>query len=262
MSEPTKQAVAHKPWRFRCLTCRTDGTPFPRSAYTHKGTALNRHLEGFAWHFEQGHDTEIVSVDRMGVIAVAEKTGKDGKVGTVRADYVVPLAEATDLTLAADLLSTLYDCSPHVPANTKRIILVVEDAAGEITATSYGFDSLDDIDRVVTKGARVLADRLEPVPGNVKSTKLIDCLRELPPEMMVLDLSVVGKRDKTVGTIIANLRETHANEEGFEVRDEPSNYGKTTMKSVGVIGGTALYREYRMPNPPKPPRVLSDWDNS
>ena len=73
--------------------------------------------------------------------------------------------------------------------------------------------------------------------------RLIDCLSQLPAEMKLIDLSATGTKISTVAEIIDNLSEYHRNEEGFEIRERKTNYGKTTVTSIGVIGGPNMYNE-------------------
>lgn len=73
--------------------------------------------------------------------------------------------------------------------------------------------------------------------------KLIECLTKLPSEMELIDLVAIGRRILTVAEIIAELPEHHKNEEGYEVRERKTNYGKTTVKAIGIIGGPNIYNE-------------------
>lgn len=66
--------------------------------------------------------------------------------------------------------------------------------------------------------------------------RLIECL--------LIDLvEINSKKIKAVSEITDKLSEQHANEDGFEVREYTQNYGKTTKKSIGIIGGPSLYNQ-------------------
>lgn len=73
--------------------------------------------------------------------------------------------------------------------------------------------------------------------------KLIECLTQLPPDLKMIDLSATGTNIKTVSEIINTLSDNHKNEEGYELRERKSNYGKTTVKSIGIIGSVNLFNE-------------------
>ncbi|WP_321965178.1 hypothetical protein [Paraburkholderia sp. J7] len=69
---------------------------------------------------------------------------------------------------------------------------------------------------------------------------LLECLRSLPGDLVMRDLAAVRDQDATVEAHIARLRR---DEDGYEVRHEPRNYGRGTTVAVGVIGGPAIYRQ-------------------
>lgn len=71
---------------------------------------------------------------------------------------------------------------------------------------------------------------------------LLECLRELPAEMVMRDLAAVRDQDATVAEHIAKVP---YDQDGYEVRHEPRNYGRSTTLAVGLIGGPAVYREMR-----------------
>lgn len=69
---------------------------------------------------------------------------------------------------------------------------------------------------------------------------LIECLNTLPPEMVLRDLSAVRDPVASAADHIARL--SH-DEEGYEVREEPYNYGKGRRKVIRVVGGLTVYRQ-------------------
>jgi hypothetical protein len=69
---------------------------------------------------------------------------------------------------------------------------------------------------------------------------LLECLRSLPGNLVMRDLAAVRDQDATVEVHIARLRR---DEDGYEVRQEPRNYGRSTTIAVGLIGGPAIFRE-------------------
>jgi hypothetical protein len=73
--------------------------------------------------------------------------------------------------------------------------------------------------------------------------KLIDCLKQLPPSMRMVDLLEIPSKVKTVAEIIEGLGH-HGNEDGFEVREHRGTHG-VKVKSVGVVGGPNLLIERR-----------------
>jgi hypothetical protein len=71
---------------------------------------------------------------------------------------------------------------------------------------------------------------------------LLECLHGLPPELVLRDLSAVRDEVATVAEHIARLS---FDQDGYEVRKEPRNYGQSETLAVGLIGGPAVYREVR-----------------
>ena len=69
---------------------------------------------------------------------------------------------------------------------------------------------------------------------------LLECFRSLPGDLVMRDLVAVRDQDATVEAHIARLRR---DEDGYEVRHEPRNYGRGMTVAVGVIGGPAIYRQ-------------------
>lgn len=69
---------------------------------------------------------------------------------------------------------------------------------------------------------------------------LLECLKSLPPEMLLRDLAATRDPVASVAEHIARLPH---DEEGYEVREEPYNYGKSRRKVVGVVGGLTIYRQ-------------------
>jgi hypothetical protein len=71
---------------------------------------------------------------------------------------------------------------------------------------------------------------------------LLECLRSLPGNLVMRNLAAVRDQDATVEEHIAHLSR---DEDGYEVRHEPRNYGRSTLLAVGLIGGPAIFREIR-----------------
>ncbi|HEM7851442.1 hypothetical protein [Burkholderia multivorans] len=71
---------------------------------------------------------------------------------------------------------------------------------------------------------------------------LIECLREVPADLVMRDLAAV--RDE-VATAAAHIGRLHCDEDGYEVRKESVNYGRNELVAIGLIGGPAVYREVR-----------------
>ncbi|WP_275526837.1 hypothetical protein [Burkholderia cenocepacia] len=71
---------------------------------------------------------------------------------------------------------------------------------------------------------------------------LLECLRELPADLMMRDLTAV--RDE-IATVVAHIERVHRDEDGYEVRKESRNYGRNELVAVGLIGGPAIYREVK-----------------
>ncbi|PRH40011.1 hypothetical protein C6T65_23260 [Burkholderia vietnamiensis] len=71
---------------------------------------------------------------------------------------------------------------------------------------------------------------------------LLECLRELPADLVMRDLAAVRDQDATVAQHIARVP---YDQDGYEVRREPRNYGRSATIAVGLIGGPAVYREMR-----------------
>lgn len=71
---------------------------------------------------------------------------------------------------------------------------------------------------------------------------LFECLRSLPGDLRMRDLASVRDQEATVAQHLERL--SH-DQDGYEVRYEPRNYGKSSTVAVGLIGGPAVYREIR-----------------
>ncbi|KVZ90473.1 hypothetical protein WL22_23725 [Burkholderia ubonensis] len=71
---------------------------------------------------------------------------------------------------------------------------------------------------------------------------LLECLRELPANLVMRDLAAV--RDEVV-TVVTHIERLHRDEDGYEIRMESRNYGRNELVAVGLIGGPAVYREVR-----------------
>jgi hypothetical protein len=46
-----------------------------------------------------------------------------------------------------------------------------------------------------------------------------------------------------VATVAEHLARLHRDEDGYEVRKESRNYGRTEITAIGLIGGPAMYRQ-------------------
>lgn len=73
---------------------------------------------------------------------------------------------------------------------------------------------------------------------------LLECLNSLPSDLPMRDLAAVRDATATVAQHIARL---HLDEDGYEVREERRNYGRRVIRSIGIIGGPALFREVSQP---------------
>ncbi|AOJ64670.1 MULTISPECIES: hypothetical protein [Burkholderia] len=71
---------------------------------------------------------------------------------------------------------------------------------------------------------------------------LLECLRELPADLVMRDLAAV--RDE-VATVAAHIERVHRDEDGYEIRKESRNYGRNELVAVGLIDGSAMYREMK-----------------
>ncbi|KVL93108.1 hypothetical protein WT02_18100 [Burkholderia stagnalis] len=71
---------------------------------------------------------------------------------------------------------------------------------------------------------------------------LLECLRELPVGLVMRDLAAV--RDE-VATVATHIERLHRDADGYEIRIESRNYGRNQLVVVGLIGGSAMYREVR-----------------
>ncbi len=71
---------------------------------------------------------------------------------------------------------------------------------------------------------------------------LYECLRDLPADLMMRDLSAV--RDE-VATVAEHLQRVRHDEDGYELRNQPCNYGRNELRVVGLIHGPAVFREVK-----------------
>ncbi|MBU9212401.1 hypothetical protein KTD23_30415 [Burkholderia multivorans] len=71
---------------------------------------------------------------------------------------------------------------------------------------------------------------------------LLECLRSLPGELVMRDLAAVRNE---VATVAEHIQRLGRNEDGYQVRTESHNYGRTKLVAVGLIGGRTIYREVR-----------------
>ena len=71
--------------------------------------------------------------------------------------------------------------------------------------------------------------------------KLSEALAQLPPDMIMMDLSAIGLQFATAGELLERAQRRDG--DGFEVREERRVPGRRWSKTVGVIGGGALYRQ-------------------
>ncbi|WP_410199278.1 hypothetical protein [Burkholderia cenocepacia] len=71
---------------------------------------------------------------------------------------------------------------------------------------------------------------------------LIECLRELPSDLVMRDLAAV--RDE-VATVAEHLQRVRHDEDGYELRKQSDNYGRNELRVIGLIRGPAMFREGR-----------------
>lgn len=71
---------------------------------------------------------------------------------------------------------------------------------------------------------------------------LMECLGSLPSDLVMRDLAAVRNE---VATVAEHLDRLHRDEDGYEVRKESHNYGRTKITAIGLIGGPAIYRQVR-----------------
>ncbi|WP_321945028.1 hypothetical protein [Burkholderia cenocepacia] len=71
---------------------------------------------------------------------------------------------------------------------------------------------------------------------------LIECLRELPSDLVMRDLAAV--RDE-VATVAEHLQRVRHDEDGYELRKQSGNYGRNELRVIGLIRGPAMFREVR-----------------
>jgi hypothetical protein len=69
---------------------------------------------------------------------------------------------------------------------------------------------------------------------------LLECLHQLPANLVMRDLAAVRDQNATVAEHIAKVPH---DQDGYEVRRETRNFGRSTALAVGLIGGAAVYRE-------------------
>jgi len=72
-----------------------------------------------------------------------------------------------------------------------------------------------------------------------------ECLNQLPDDMEMIDVLEFdrSKKVKTVAEIRESLGDNHLNEEGYELRDNKANYGRTIKKAIGQPRTLHLYIE-------------------
>jgi hypothetical protein len=69
---------------------------------------------------------------------------------------------------------------------------------------------------------------------------LLECLGSLPSDLVMRDLAAVRNE---VATVAEHLARLHSDEDGYEVRKELRNYGRTEITAIGLINGPAIYRQ-------------------
>ena len=74
---------------------------------------------------------------------------------------------------------------------------------------------------------------------------ILECLNQLPDTMKMIDVLEFdrNKKVKTVVEIKSTLSDFHLKEEGYELRDHKTNYGKTIKKAIGQPKTLHLYVE-------------------
>ncbi|CAD6561347.1 hypothetical protein LMG24235_07283 [Paraburkholderia sabiae] len=76
--------------------------------------------------------------------------------------------------------------------------------------------------------------------GNPGVATLLECLKSLPSDLVMRDMAAVRNE---VGTVAEHIGWLHRDEDGYEVRKEPRNYGQKEIIAIGLIGGPAMYRQ-------------------
>ncbi|ACD20824.1 hypothetical protein [Paraburkholderia phytofirmans] len=69
---------------------------------------------------------------------------------------------------------------------------------------------------------------------------LLECLGSLPSDLVMRDLAAVRNE---VATVAEHLARLHRNEDGYEIRKESRNYGRTEIIAIELIDGPAIYRQ-------------------
>ncbi len=71
---------------------------------------------------------------------------------------------------------------------------------------------------------------------------LLECLNSLPGDLLMRDLASV--RD-AVASVSEHIKRVRLDEDGYEVRKESRNYGRSELTAVGLVVGPTMYREIR-----------------
>ncbi|WCK57523.1 hypothetical protein PP175_26015 (plasmid) [Aneurinibacillus sp. Ricciae_BoGa-3] len=87
--------------------------------------------------------------------------------------------------------------------------------------------------------------------------KLIECLNQFPDDSRFKDLLELnrGKRIKSIGQIKQELQDYHANESGYEIREQRSNYGKTIKKELDKL----IHRSFISKNNKRERYTCKQW---
>lgn len=70
----------------------------------------------------------------------------------------------------------------------------------------------------------------------------LECLHQLLSDLVMHDLAAV--RDD-VATVSEHIQRLSRDEDGYEVRKESCNFGRSELTAVGLIPGHAMYRNVR-----------------
>ena len=68
---------------------------------------------------------------------------------------------------------------------------------------------------------------------------LHECLKRLPPNMLLVNLAAVTDRKRAAAEWLDSVRD----EDGYELRDRKTNYGKDKVVSIGIVGGPNLFNQ-------------------
>ena len=74
-----------------------------------------------------------------------------------------------------------------------------------------------------------------------------ECLEQLPKDMVMIDLTSFYWEENHITTVenLLKTRGMHLEEEGYEIQEFKTNYGRTTKRQISHIGNeiVTIYRE-------------------